>query len=268
MTATGLYGTVIRSERLSPAMMRVVLGGAGLAGFADPAGCDAYVNCFFLPPGVDYSPPFDADDTRELPREQRPFPRRITVSAWDAEAGELTLDIASHGDSGYAGPWAATAQPGDRLQLRGPAGDFSPSPSTDVHLLVGDESAWPAIAACAAAAPPGMPVFAVVEVDSPRHELPLTSPGRLQVTFVHRNGADDPARLLEDAVHRLALPEGPVSAFVHGEAESIRRVRRHLLTSGLDIAELSCSPYWRRGMTDEEWRSVKGEFVKAMSAEA
>ena len=30
---------------------------------------------------------------------------------------------------------------------------------------------------------------------------------------------------------------------------------------------LSLSPYWRRGHTDEQWRSVKRDWVLAMNAE-
>ncbi len=48
-------------------------------------------------------------------------------------------------------------------------------------------------------------------------------------------------------------------------------LRQAPLFAGLDddaagtlAASMSCSPYWRRGMTDEEWRSVKKKFVAAM----
>lgn len=263
-----MFGTVVRTERLTPHMVRVVLGGEGLDGFAEPAGADAYVNCFFLPAGAAYSPPFDADEVRGLPRDQRPYPRRMTVRRWDAARGELELDIAVHGEVGYAGQWALAAEAGDRLQVRGPAGDFTPPATVDGHLLVGDESAWPAIAACAEAVPAGAPVWAVVEVDTAADELPLASPGDLSVTWLHRDGVADPTSLMVEAVRALDLPAGRLSAFVHGEADSIREVRRHLLTNRLvDPADLSCSPYWRRGHDDEQWRSVKGEWVKRMNAD-
>jgi NADPH-dependent ferric siderophore reductase len=62
-------------------------------------------------------------------------------------------------------------------------------------------------------------------------------------------------------------PERPFG-FVHGEAEEIRAVRRHLLHErGLTRQDLSCSPYWRRTMTDEAWRQVKRDFVAAMDAD-
>jgi NADPH-dependent ferric siderophore reductase len=59
-----------------------------------------------------------------------------------------------------------------------------------------------------------------------------------------------------------------VHAFVHGEAEEVRAIRRHLLAErGLSRSDMSCSPYWRRTMTDEAWRQVKRDFVAAMDAD-
>ena len=56
---------------------------------------------------------------------------------------------------------------------------------------------------------------------------------------------------------------------MHGEADEIRAVRRHLLHErGLTRQDLSCSPYWRRTMTDEAWRRIKRDYVAAMEAEA
>lgn len=264
-----MFGEVISTEPLSPHLVRVVLGGPGLEAFEPGDDADQYVNCFFLPDGAPYGVPFDADAVRDLPREQRPFPRRITVRRWDAERRELTLDIAVHGDVGHAGRWANRAVPGDRLQLRGPAGGYRPHGEADTYLLVGDESALPAIAACAEAVPAGRPVVVVVEVEDAGDEIPLHSPGLLDVRWVHRAGhAGDPDRLLADAVAALPRPTGVVSAFVHGEAAATRAVRRVLL--GERIVEerlLSCSPYWRRGYDDEAWRAVKGAWVREVAAE-
>ena len=57
-------------------------------------------------------------------------------------------------------------------------------------------------------------------------------------------------------------------AFVHGEATEIRAIRRNLLVDrSLPRHDMSCSPYWRRDMTDEAWREVKLDFVSAMEAD-
>lgn len=264
-----MYGEVLGTERLTPHLVRVVLGGDGLTGFEPTSHADQYVNCFFLPDAAPYDVPFADDEVRELPFEQRPYPRRITVRRWDRQRGELVLDIATHGDTGYAGRWALAARPGDRLQFRGPAGGYSPHEDADAHLLVGDESALPAIAACAEAVPEGRPVTVVAQVEDAAGEIELTSPGDLEVRWVHRAGGGDARddRLAEE-VARLPRPHGVVSAFVHGEAEEIRGVRRVLLTESIvDLDHLSFSPYWRRGYDDEQWRAVKGDWTRAVSAE-
>ncbi len=74
--------------------------------------------------------------------------------------------------------------------------------------------------------------------------------------------------LLAQSLRDLPFPRGRAHAFAHGEAKEIRAVRRHLLVErGLSRAGMSCSPYWRREMTDEAWRMVKRDFVAAMEAE-
>lgn len=265
-----MYGEVVSTERLTPHMVRVVLGGAGLDDFVPGEDADQYVNCFFLPDDAPYAVPFEDDAVRDLPREQRPYPRRITVRAWDAGRRELTLDIAAHGDIGYAGRWASHARVGDRLQFRGPAGGYRPHADADSYLLVGDESALPAMAACAEAVPAGRRVVAVVEVEDAAGQVELVSPGELDVVWVHRAGRHEGLdELLADAVAGL-LPglSGVVSAFVHGEAAETRAVRRVLLRAGaVDEERLSCSPYWRRGMDDEAWRAIKAAYARETAAE-
>ena len=59
-----------------------------------------------------------------------------------------------------------------------------------------------------------------------------------------------------EAVKGLSLPEGRGHAFVHGEATSVRAVRRHLvLERGLPVDALSASGYWKLRRTDEQWRA-------------
>ena len=90
----------------------------------------------------------------------------------------------------------------------------------------------------------------------------------VDVAWLHRTGAASDGQLLVEATCALEFPPGQVHAFVHGEAEEIRSVRRHLLLErGLQRSDMSCSPYWRRTMTDEAWRAVKRDFISAMDAD-
>lgn len=264
-----MHAVVEGTTRLTPSMVRVVLGGEGLADFRPADGTDAYVNLAFAPEGAPYGPVFDPRAVRdEHGAAWAPARRRYTVRAWDEATRRLTLDFVVHGDTGAAGRWATHAQPGDVLVLEGPSSGYRPDPDADWHLMVGDESALPAIAASLEAVPPGRPVVVRLVCDDADHELPLTTPGDLDLVWLHRATTDDPVALLADALAALEAPAGTVHAFVHGEADEVRAARRHLLGErGLERARMSCSPYWRRTLTDEAWRAQKKAYVAQMESD-
>jgi NADPH-dependent ferric siderophore reductase len=260
---------VVATEQLTPAMRRVVLGGDGLAAYEPTAWTDEYVNVLFPPPGAPYAVPFDVDEARAGAPEHRPRGRRITVRAWDAVARQLTIDVVVHGDVGLVGRWASRAGAGDLLQFVGPSGGYAPDPGADWHLLVGDESALPAIAASLEHVPADRTAIAVVVVDGPGYELALTSPAELDLTWVHRSSAPGDEHLLPRTVEKLAFPPGRPQVFVHGEAGEVRAVRRHLLADrGIPKDGASISPYWRRNMTDESWRQVKRDWLAESERDA
>jgi len=264
---------VLSTTQVTPHMVRVVLGGDGLAGFGAGAFTDHYVKLQLPPQGAEYAAPFDPEDVKaRLPQEQWPRTRTYTVRAWDAERGELTIDFVVHGDEGVAGPWAAAAQPGDTIQLNGPGGAYAPDPAADWHLLVGDPSVIPAISATLARIPAGVPVHVLIEVDGPEDRQELATPGELTLTWVDRDPGSgvhgDGSEPLADALKAYDFPEGRVHAFVHGEASSVRAVRRHLLVDrGLSRDAVSVSGYWKRTRTEEGWREDKAEWNRLAEAD-
>lgn len=252
---------VLRTERLTPHMIRIVAGGGGLPDFPDTPHTDRYVKIVFPRPGVEYPEPFDMDVVQEtLPREQWPAQRTYTVRSLDHASGELVIDFVYHGDVGLAGPWAAGAKPGDRFHLLGPGGAYVPDEEADWHLLVGDDAALPAIGAALERLPSGARAVAVVQVGSSADEYPLPGGGGVDVRWLHRDAVEgDPEHTqLVDAVRALEFGSGRVQAFVHGEAVAVREVRRHLLRDrGVERDDLSVSGYWRQGHADEEFRELK-----------
>ncbi|MEW9550344.1 siderophore-interacting protein [Nonomuraea sp. NPDC050783] len=261
-------GIVRRTERLSPHMVRVVVGGDGLADFRTSGLTDHYVKIVFPHEGVEYPRPFSVKACREtLPREVWPRLRTYTVRAWDPYARELTLDFVVHGDEGLAGPWAERAAPGDEVFLLGPGGGYAPDPEAGWHLMAGDESALPAIAASLEAMPHGALAHVFVEVEGPEDELKLGTVAEAHITWLHRRDRPVGEKLVE-AVRELEFPDGDVHAFVHGEAGFVKELRHHLrLERGVPLSRLSISGYWRRGVDDEAWRAVKRDWNRQVEAE-
>ncbi|MFI9344399.1 siderophore-interacting protein [Streptomyces sp. NPDC052773] len=258
---------VVRTERLTPHMQRVVFGGDGLAGFAAGTCTDHYVKLLFPPAeGITYPEPFDLDRIREeLPREQWPVTRTYTVRAWDPEVCELTLDFVLHGDEGLAGPWAMRVRPGDTIRFLGPGGAYAPDPDADWHLLAGDESALPAIAAALEALPDGARVRAFVEVAGPEEEQKIDSDA--EVVWLHR-GDRPVGQALVEAVRTLRFPEGRVHAFVHGEAACVKELRRLLrVEHQVPREDLSISGYWRLGHNEDGWQASKREWNARIEVE-
>ena len=250
--------TVVDTAQLPPHLTPVVVSCDDLAGFGAGEFTDHYVKLQLPPPGASYSAPFDMEDVKSrLPREEWPRVRTYSVRAFEPETRRLTIDFVVHGDTGIAGPWAAAAKPGDQLQLMGPGGAYAPDPTADWHLMIGDEAVTPAIAASLARVPAGVPVHVLIEVGGAEDELEFETPGDLHLTWLHRTHSD----VTLEAVRALEFPPGRVHAFVHGEASTVRDVRKHLLVDrGLPREDLSVSGYWKRTRTEEGWREDKAEW--------
>lgn len=255
---------VIRTEQLSPHMVRIVAGGPDLANFEPKDATDMYVKIHFLHPEVEYAEPVDVFALREtLPREQWPVTRTYTVRWLCAVSQEIAIDFVIHGSDGLAGPWAASAEPGDRIIFSGPGGAYKPNLDADWHLFAGDEAALPAIAAALESLPAAAAGHAYLEVDTAADIQPIGKPDGVELTWVFRNGATpDVSTALLDAVTNGPWPEGTVSAFVHGEREYMKALRDLLFKQrGLERSQVSLSGYWAYGRTEDYFQAEKKQPI-------
>ncbi len=268
---------VLRSERLTPHIIRVVLGGSGFDTFVPNDFTDSYVKVVFVKHSVDVAAlpqPLTLDSFNDLPVEQRPLVRTFTVRSADTERRELVIDFVVHGDHGVAGPWAMAATPGQPAYLMGPSGAYAPDPAADWHLLVGDEAALPAISVALEALPDNAIGKVFIEVAGPDDEIPLKSPPGVGVNWIYRGGradlvsedrAGDHAPLIAAVKEANWLP-GQVQVFIHGEAQAVMHNLRPYIRKerGVDAKwASSISGYWRRGRTEETFRQWKRELAEA-----
>lgn len=235
---------VLRVEQLTPGMRRITLGGTELAGFISQ-GSDDHIKLMFA------STP-EQQATLENMRlgasnegEAKPDMRDYTPRRIDLQAGELDIDFVLHGD-GPAATWAAQAEPGQFLHMGGPRGSMIVPDVFEHYLLIGDETAIPAIARRLEELPANRHARVLIEIANEQERQPLQSAAQVEVTWVLRNGDD-----LLHSVERLTLPAGPLYAWVATEAALSRRLRKVLLEHhGLDDSAVKAAGYWRH--TDSE----------------
>jgi NADPH-dependent ferric siderophore reductase len=266
---------VISSEQLTPHMIRLVLGGSGFDTFKPSEFTDSYVKFVIVRDDVDVSAlpkPLTLDSFSELPEEHRPVVRTYTIRHADPDRREITVDFVVHGEHGAAGPWAASARPGQPAYLMGPSGAYSPDPNADWHLLACDEAGLPALGAALEALPPNAVGRAFIEVSGPDEEVPLSAPDGVEVRWIYRGGrsdlvpeeqAGDNAPLIAAVTESAWLP-GQVQVFIHGEAQAVMHNLRPYIRKvrGVDAKWASISGYWRRGRTEETFRQWKAELAK------
>ena len=92
------------------------------------------------------------------------FRRRYTIRSLDRATASVDIDVVLHGD-GPAAAWAASCQPGQRIEAIGPRGKVTVQPEADWHLFAGDDSAMPASLAMAESLPTPEDALVVLEVD-------------------------------------------------------------------------------------------------------
>ncbi|PJI94580.1 siderophore-interacting protein [Luteimicrobium subarcticum] len=258
------HATVTRTERLTDHLVRVWVGGPDVVALDPGPYSDRYVKLVFPDPDAVLGPDGEAP---------RPLLRTYTIAVFDASTGEMALDFVVHDDgpdAGVAAPWAVAAQPGDTVAFRGPGGGYAPSAGASWHLLIGDDSALPALAAAVAVLPPGARAHVLCEVAGPRDEIDLHVPDGTDVTvhWVHR-GHGPVGSALAGWLADATLPGDAPDVFLHGEATMVRALRRHLREERGYAREalVSVSGYWRAGRTDEGWRAEKREWNEAVEAD-
>ncbi|MEU5427366.1 siderophore-interacting protein [Streptomyces olivoreticuli] len=257
---------VLRTVRVSPAMIRVTFGGDGLD-TAVSGGRDQRFKLFLPQPGQD-APVLPENlgegwfaEWRTQDPAVRAVMRSYTIRELRDDPAELDVDFAVHGDAnGHGGPatnWAQAARPGDRAVVLGPVAednggvDFQPPAGTDWILVTADETALPAVAGILAWLPEGTRAKVWVEVPHADDVQDLPTAASADITWLVR-GAGHATPLL-DAVRAAELPTGTPYAWIAGESGTVRAVRRHLVGErGFDRRAVTFTGYWRRGASEED----------------
>jgi NADPH-dependent ferric siderophore reductase len=288
-------------ERLSPSFVRVEFGSPALADFGvDGPLYDQRIKLIF-PNAAGRLPTLVADDAwfetwLDIPESERGAMRTYTVRTVRGSGADtrLVVDFVIHGHGGESGPggdWGATAEVGQRVitmaPRRGvPFGGIEFEPGTAKRLLlVGDETAVPAVAAILECLPPTARGAAFLEVPVADDVLDLRKPDGLEIHWLPRGGApraealhaavlehlgEEPAEPVVDeidpdlwetptysssgedvdaAVRHVGHDYDDLYAWIAGESKLVTGLRRAMVKDlGIDRHQVAFMGYWRLGV--------------------
>ena len=236
-------------ERISPSMRRITFAGEALAGF-QTAAPDDHVKLLFPCAGQEQPvlPVVGADGPVYPADAARPDMRDYSIRRFDAAQNRLVIEFVVHGD-GPGARWAAHAAAGQYLGIGGPRSSALIPEDYDTYLFAGDESALPAIARFLEEMRPGVRALVLIEAADAREFRHLPSAANAGITWHYRDGAAaGHSGVLEAALRNLTLPDGATHAWLAGEIDTVRRLRRHLLSEeGFSKEQIRAAGYWRMG---------------------
>jgi len=287
---------VARITDLTPSFRRFTFTGDDLHEYGD-TGFDQRIKVVFPVEGgsLDTMPTEGEwySQWREMPAEERhPF-RTYTTRAVRHDAREVDVDMVAHDVSGPASLWIRDARVGDEVMLAAPTIhhgganlglDFVPPERTEQYLLVGDETAAPAIAVMLEQLPPSARGVVVLEVPDERDAPYLPAHPGFRVDVAGRGDGERHAHLLRAAAAHArelcpggrgaeveeidvdttllwevprsakggaALKSAPLYAWVAGESAAVKQVRRDLVREvGIDRRAVAFMGYWRLGRAE------------------
>ena len=229
---------VLRVTDVTPKMRRVTLHGPDLAGFIS-LGTDDHVKLIFATTPEEQAAleNFTPGSPNAGPK---PVMRDYTPRRYDPVSGELDIDFVLHGE-GPAASWAEQVEPGQFLHIAGPRGSMIVPDIFDSYLLIGDETALPAIARRLEGLAANRSALVVVEVADQGEQQVFNSQAQVDVIWIVRGEQN-----LLDVTRRLEMPEGKLYAWVATESGLSRKLRRVLLDEfGLEEEFVKAAGYWR-----------------------
>ncbi|RJG05467.1 siderophore-interacting protein [Noviherbaspirillum cavernae] len=233
---------------LSSNLVRVTLSGEDLQDF-ESASFDDHVKLIVPNPGEEKPlVPTLGPDGPVFPQGQaRPVMRDFTPRRFDRQARELDIEFALH-EAGPATQWATQAKVGQYLGIGGPRGSMIIPTGYDWHLLIGDETALPAIARRLEELPKGVRAIAMLEVENAGARIDFASKADAHVQWFYRDATGQYGEALLEGLKHLQIPAGEGYVWAAGEG-SVMRAARQFLTAerGIDKGRIRAASYWKRG---------------------
>jgi len=247
--------TVRGREPISPLVVSITLAGTDFR-HLDQVGYDQAGRLFFAGPGqrevvLPSSEKWMLQQALQSGR-RRARVRTYSIRRFRPEISAFDIEISVHGEQnpGPGAAWAQAAEPGDVVAFLDEGCGYAPTTDATWQLLVGDESALPAILAIVEQSAGTLPTEVFLEVpgsEDVRHGI--TIPATTKIHWLPRNDPSaKPGALALQAVRDAHLPPGPFYTWAAGESALATGVRRHLVNDrGVPKSDIAFRGYWRHG---------------------
>lgn len=243
--------TVQQIEELGPNMRRIVLTGEDLTDFTS-ASFDDHVKVFF--PDADTGElvlPQLGEQGMAITQGKKPIMRDYTPRYFDNQQNTLTIDFALH-EAGPASDWARQAKVGDILGIGGPKGSMIIPMDFDGYVLIGDETALPAIGRRLEELPSDAQVLVIAEVDCQQDQLNWDCPADTEIMWLQRMGQPmGQSDLFLQALKHAPFPEKDFHTWIATETSVARQLRKTLIQDyGVNKKYIKAAGYWQQGKSD------------------
>eukprot|EP00913_Durusdinium_trenchii_P026833 g25168.t1 len=221
-------------DYVTPQMLRVTLADDSLSDFVSAA-ADDHIKLFIPGPGSE------------------PEMRDYTPRRYSNDERTLVVDFAVH-EAGPATQWALEARPGTPLTIGGPRGS-AVIRGVSKWVLVGDETALPAIGRRIEEASSGETMTCIVAVASKSEEQSFDTEADLRMHWIHRPLANptDASGIIA-ALEQVELTDDTF-VWVAAEATVARAVRSYLVEARAHPLQwIKAAGYWALGRADSHER--------------
>lgn len=226
------------TENLAERVRRIVFGGFRFQVPPDPA---SHLPLWFDNPNID----------RGVGRVPK---RTFTPRYVDIEQGRMTIDFVLHG-SGPASEWAMSAEEGRSLWAGDVRGGYKLPSEAPFLVLVGDDTAVPAIGTILESTAADLRSCVIVEVVDDLDERPISDVRPVDPIWLHRgHDAGQTGQTTLNLLRELSVPDDAYW-WVAGEREAIREMRDLLVNErGVPKDRYSINAHWRLTATDPRQR--------------
>lgn len=236
-----------------------------------PADCAAAHIKVFLPAAGQQEPtlPTLGENGPIWPEGQaKPIVRTYTVRNIRPQQKEIDIEFVLHqnqsnGDTSHVSPAADFAQnvrTGQKIGITFPSNKGAILPQADNYYLIGDNTAFPAIAAMLEAMPATANAQVFLRVDTPREKIAFNSAANVQIQWFVADALDvDP---MIKAFTSLNLPKDNVYFWLAGEDRMVVELRRYLRREqAYSWEQLYAVPYWRKGDSEEQYHKARHKVM-------